>query len=152
MVEWRAAPGLPSEATVTEAQARDAVAEACPTTRIVSIESTTLGYTSRQWLARTDEGDLLVKFLARDPDPERTRAMIYATRLASEVGVPVVRFRAFLPESRATGTPVVVQEFVAGERASVRATSGRPSTRPSGATSPESSVPSLAGSSGRSRE
>jgi hypothetical protein len=38
--------------------------------------------------------------------------------LASEVGVPVVRFRAFLPESRATGTPVVVQEFVAGERAS----------------------------------
>jgi len=44
--------------------------------------------------------------------------MIYATRLASEVGVPVVRFRAFLPESRATGTPVVVQEFVAGERAS----------------------------------
>jgi aminoglycoside phosphotransferase (APT) family kinase protein len=118
MLEWRAAPGLPSEATVTEAQARDAVAEACPTTRIVSIESTTLGYTSRQWLARTDEGDLLVKFPARDPDPERTRAMIYATRLASEVGVPVVRFRAFLPESRATGTPVVVQEFVAGERAS----------------------------------
>jgi hypothetical protein len=94
------APGLPSEATVTEAQARDAVAEACPTTRIVSIESTTLGYTSRQGLARTDEGDLLVKFPARNPDPERTRAMIYATRLASEVGVPVVRFQAFLPESR----------------------------------------------------
>ena len=75
--------------------------------------------------------------------------MIYATRLASEVGVPVVRFRAFLPELRATGTPVVVQEFVAGERASdVR----WPSTRPSGAGSPESSVPSLAGSSGRNRE
>jgi hypothetical protein len=69
MVEWRAAPGLPSETTVTEAQARDAVAEACPTTRIVSIESTTLGYTSRQWLARTDEGDLLVKFPARDLTP-----------------------------------------------------------------------------------
>jgi len=69
MVEWRAAPGLPSEATVTEAQARDAVAEACPTTRIVSIESTTLGYTSRQWLVRTDEGDLLVKFPARDLTP-----------------------------------------------------------------------------------
>jgi hypothetical protein len=33
----------------------------------------TLGYTSRQWLARTDEGDQLVKFPARDPDPERTR-------------------------------------------------------------------------------
>jgi hypothetical protein len=44
--------------------------------------------------------------------------MIYATRLASEVGVRLIRFRALLPELRATGTPVVVQEFVASERAS----------------------------------
>ncbi|MHB8246473.1 MAG: phosphotransferase family protein [Acidimicrobiales bacterium] len=111
-------PGLPSEVAITEAQARDVLAEACPTTRIARIDSTTVGHTSRQWLARTDEGDLLVKFPARDLEPERTRAMIYATRIASEAGVPVVRFRAFLPVSHATGTPVVVQEFVAGERAS----------------------------------
>lgn len=111
-------PGPQQEVAITEAQARDAVAEACPTTRIASIDSATLGYSSRQWLAKTDEGDLLVKFPARDPDPERIRAMIYATRVASEAGVPVVRFRAFLPASLATGSPVVVQEFVVGERAS----------------------------------
>jgi hypothetical protein len=52
-------------------------------------------------------------------------------------------------KSCATGTSVVVQEFVDGERG---ATSGRPSTRPSGATPPESSVPSIADSSGRSRD
>ena len=82
------------------------------------MDSMTLGYTSSHWLARTDEGDLLVKFPIRDPEPERMRAMIYATRLANEAGVPVTRFRAFVPASRATGTPVVVQEFVAGDRAS----------------------------------
>lgn len=106
------------DVAVTGAQAMDALAEACPTTRVVSIDNTTQGYTSWQWLARTDEGELLIKFPARDPDPERTRSMIYASRLASEAGVPVIRFRAFVPKSQVTNTPVVIQEYVAGERAS----------------------------------
>ena len=121
MVEWRAAPGLPSEATVTEAQARDAVAEACPTTRIVSIESTTLGYTSRQWLARTDDGDLLVKFPAQNRDPERTRAMIYATRLASEVGS---RSSGSGRSCRSRAPPAPRWSCKSSSPASVRATSG----------------------------
>jgi hypothetical protein len=48
-VEWRAAPSLPSEATVTEAQARDAVAEACPT-RGSSVSRV------RRWARRADSG------------------------------------------------------------------------------------------------
>jgi aminoglycoside phosphotransferase (APT) family kinase protein len=97
---------------------REALSEACPTVAIAAVADATSGYTSRQWLAETDEGRLLVKIPMRIPDPEHMRRMIVATRLASEQGVPVIRYRGFLPHSAATGTAVVVQEFVEAERAS----------------------------------
>lgn len=97
---------------------REALEEACPTIAVRSVRSTTSGYTSRQWLADTDEGPLLVKVPVRLPDPLHSRNMIAATRLAAEEGLPVIRFRGFTPVSAVTGGTVVVQEFVAGTRAS----------------------------------
>ncbi|MGH3773526.1 MAG: phosphotransferase family protein [Pseudonocardiaceae bacterium] len=96
----------------------EALAEACPAVVVRSVRPAASGYTSRQWLADTDEGFLLVKVPVRLPDPVHSRNMIAATRLAAEEGLPVIRFRGFTPVSAVTGGPVVVQEFVAGTRAS----------------------------------
>lgn len=97
---------------------REALEEACPAVVVRSVCPATSGYTSRQWLADTDEGPLLIKVPVRLPDPLHSRNMIAATRLAAEEGLPVIRFRGFTPVSAVTGGPVVVQEFVAGTRAS----------------------------------
>jgi aminoglycoside phosphotransferase (APT) family kinase protein len=109
----------PAGADVVDDQtARAALEEACPNIRVAAIKDATSGYSSRQWLAETDEGRLLVKVPVRNTDPEHFRQMIAATRLASEAGVPAIRFRGFVPHSKVTATPVIVQEFVEGVRAS----------------------------------
>jgi aminoglycoside phosphotransferase (APT) family kinase protein len=104
-------------ATITSDAVRSALTEACPGTRIAGLWQLDAGYTSRQWVADTDEGPLLVKTPVRDTDPEHIRRLIATTRRASEGGVPVVRFRAFVPRSAALKRPVLVQEFQEGSPA-----------------------------------
>ncbi|MHA6622887.1 phosphotransferase family protein [Pseudonocardia sp. DLS-67] len=102
------------EAPITSEAVRGALAEACPGTRVVGLRPLDAGYTSRQWVADTDEGPLLVKTPVRDTDPEHVRRLIATTRRAADGGVPVVRFRAFVPRSAALRRPVLVQEFQEG--------------------------------------
>jgi aminoglycoside phosphotransferase (APT) family kinase protein len=94
--------------------ARNALVEACPGIRIAEIRRLDAGYTSRQWVADTDEGPLLIKTPVRDTDPTHLRQLIAATRRAAEGGVPVVRFRAFVPRSTAFQAPLLVQEYQHG--------------------------------------
>jgi aminoglycoside phosphotransferase (APT) family kinase protein len=109
-------PGVAAtgEADITSDAARNALVEACPGVRVATIRRLDAGYTSRQWVAATDEGPLLVKAPVRDTDPEHLRRLIATTRRAAEGGVPVVRFRAFVPRSAALERPVLVQEFQQG--------------------------------------
>lgn len=106
--------GDEDEAPIPSDAVRDALAEACPGTRVTGLRPLDAGYTSRQWVADTDEGPLLVKTPVRDTDPEHVRRLIATTRRAADGGVPVVRFRAFVPRSAALGRPVLVQEFQEG--------------------------------------
>jgi aminoglycoside phosphotransferase (APT) family kinase protein len=96
---------------------RSALLEACPGVRVAEIRQLDAGYTSRQWIADTDEGRLLVKTPMRNTDPEHLRRLIATTRRAAEGGVPVVRFRAFVPESTTLDKPLLVQEYQAGASA-----------------------------------
>jgi aminoglycoside phosphotransferase (APT) family kinase protein len=93
---------------------RSAIAEACPGIRVTDIRRLDAGYTSRQWVAETDEGPLLVKTPVRGRDPEHLRRLIATTRRAAEGGVPVVRFRAFVPGSTPLEAPLLVQEYQDG--------------------------------------
>lgn len=93
---------------------RGALAEACPGIHVEEIRRLDAGYTSRQWVAETDEGLLLVKTPIRNPDPEHLRRLIATTRRAAEGGVPVVRYRALVPRSVALEAPLLVQEFQDG--------------------------------------
>lgn len=93
---------------------RSALLEACPGLVVADVRPLEAGYTSRQWVAETDEGPLLAKTPVRNPDPEHMRRLIAATRHAADGGVPVVRFRALLPFSSFVGGPLLVQEFRAG--------------------------------------
>jgi aminoglycoside phosphotransferase (APT) family kinase protein len=102
------------EEVITSDVVRSALLEACPGTRVAGLRQLDAGYTSRQWVADTDEGPLLVKTPVRDTDPEHLRRLIATTRRAGEGGVPVVRFRAFVPRSTALARPVLVQEFQEG--------------------------------------
>lgn len=99
---------------ITADVVRGALAEACPGTRVSAIRQLDAGYTSTQWVADTDEGRLLVKTPVRDTDPEHLRRLIATTRRAGEGGVPVVRFRAFVPKSTALEKPLLVQEYQEG--------------------------------------
>ena len=93
---------------------RSALVEACPGIRIARIRRLDAGHTSKQWVADTDEGPLLAKTPVRDTDPEHLRRLIATTRRAADNGVPVVRFRAFVPRSTALDAPLLVQEFQEG--------------------------------------
>ena len=95
---------------------RGLLLDACKTTQVLSLRPGPSGYSSRLWLAETDEGPLLIRIPVRSVDHEHLRSMIVATRLASETGVPTVRFRAFNPNTRLG--PVLIQEYRPGERAS----------------------------------
>jgi aminoglycoside phosphotransferase (APT) family kinase protein len=90
---------------------------ACPGVRVRRMAPLDVGYSNKQWLVDTDEGPLMVKIPARNPEPDKLRNMIAATRVAAELGIPVSRYRAFLPHHEAVGAPVLVQEFLPGEQA-----------------------------------
>jgi len=96
---------------------REVLATACPGLHVGALRPLDAGYTSKQWVADTDEGPLLVKVPQRDRDPEHLRRLIASTRLAAEGGLPVVRFRALVPHCAALDGPVLVQEFQDGEPA-----------------------------------
>jgi aminoglycoside phosphotransferase (APT) family kinase protein len=108
---------------------RSALAEACPGVRVGTLRRLDAGYTSRQWVADTDEGPLLVKAPVRDTDPEHLRRLIATTRRAGEGGVPVVRFRGFVPTSTALVRPVLVQEYQRGTPADEAWESMHPAAR-----------------------
>lgn len=91
-------------------------AQLCPQTELLSLSDGPSGYSSRLWVADTDEGQLLVRLPMRTLDSEYFRGMIVVTRLAAEAGIPVPRFRAFCPET-ILRRPVIVQEFRPGVRA-----------------------------------
>jgi aminoglycoside phosphotransferase (APT) family kinase protein len=103
-----------ADETIGTEVVHSALAEACPGIWVRAIRRLDAGYTSRQWVADTDEGRLLVKTPVRDTDPEHLRRLIATTRRAAESGVPVVRFRAFVPRSTALAAPLLVQEFQDG--------------------------------------
>lgn len=103
-----------TEETIETDVVRTALVEACPGIRVADIRRLDAGYTSRQWVADTDEGVLLAKTPVRDRDPEHLRRLIATTRRAAESGVPVVRFRAFVPTSTALEAPLLVQEYQDG--------------------------------------
>jgi aminoglycoside phosphotransferase (APT) family kinase protein len=95
---------------------RRVLVDACRGIRVQSLRPGPSGYSSRMWIAETDEGSLLVRVPLRNRDAQHLRSMMVATRLASEAGVPTVRFRAFSPDSHLG--PVLIQEYRAGECAS----------------------------------
>jgi aminoglycoside phosphotransferase (APT) family kinase protein len=89
----------------------------CPGVRVTSVRSLDKGYTSKQWVAATDEGGLLVKVPQRDPDPEHLRRLVSSARMAAEHGVPVVRYRRLVPHEPALNGPVLIQEYQEGDAA-----------------------------------
>ena len=101
-----------SDALISEVLRR-----ACPATRVESVAPLLAGYTSKQWVAETDEGRLLVKVPQRNRDPEHLRRLMTSARVAAEHGVPVVRYRRLVPHDDAVGGPVLVQEFQEGDAA-----------------------------------
>ncbi|MFK0297170.1 phosphotransferase family protein [Streptomyces sp. NPDC090442] len=88
-----------------------------PQTCITSVHALDKGYTSRQWVADTDQGRLLVKVPQRERDPEHLRRLIAAAQVAAEHGIPVVRYRQLVPHEPAVGGPLVIQEFQEGDAA-----------------------------------
>jgi aminoglycoside phosphotransferase (APT) family kinase protein len=102
---------VPSE---MDAAIRDALETACPGLHVDALRPLNAGYTSKQWVADTDEGPLLVKVPQRNRDPEHLRRLVVSTRVAAEHGIPVVRFRALVTQCPALGGPVLIQEFQEG--------------------------------------
>ncbi|MEU4679865.1 aminoglycoside phosphotransferase family protein [Micromonospora sp. NPDC023737] len=103
-----------TEQTIGYDDVRAALVEACPGVGIAHIRRLDAGHTSRQWVADTDEGPLLVKTPVRNSDPEHLRRLIATTRRAAEGGLPVVRFRAYVPRSSDLAAPLLVQEYQDG--------------------------------------
>ncbi|MGW4376968.1 phosphotransferase family protein [Streptomyces albidoflavus] len=104
-------------ATMDETAIRQILERACPGARVFSVEPLHAGFTSKQWVADTDEGRLLVKVPQRNRDPEHMRRLMASARVAAEHGVPVVRYRRLVPHDETAGGPVTVQEFQEGEAA-----------------------------------
>ena len=90
---------------------------ACPGVRIETVQPLNAGYSSKHWIADTDEGRLLVKVPQRNRDPEHLRRLMTSARIAAEHGIPVVRYRRLVPHDPAVGGPVLVQEFQQGDAA-----------------------------------
>jgi aminoglycoside phosphotransferase (APT) family kinase protein len=103
--------------TYTDTTIWQVLERACPGVRIESVQPLNAGYTSKQWVADTDEGRLLVKVPQRNRDPEHLRRLMTSARVAAEYGLPVVRYRRLVPHDPAVGGPVLVQEFQVGEAA-----------------------------------
>lgn len=102
----------------TPEQVNAAFARACPGTRVHDLVRIEQGYTGQHWVLDTDEGKLLMRIPLRNRDPEHQRHLIVATRKAAEAGLPVSRFRAYVPYDEDINGPVVVCEFQPGRSAS----------------------------------
>ncbi|MGP3970775.1 phosphotransferase family protein [Streptomyces sp. 6N223] len=89
----------------------------CPGVHVTSVRPLDKGYTSKQWVAATDQGPLLVKAPQRDPDPEHLRRLVASARVAAEHGIPVVRYRRLVPHEPALGGPLLIQEYQEGDAA-----------------------------------
>jgi aminoglycoside phosphotransferase (APT) family kinase protein len=96
---------------------RDIVQREFPELHVTSVHPLDKGYTSRQWVAATEEGRLLVKVPQRDRDPEHLRRLVASARVAAEHGVPVVRYRRLVPHEPALNGPVLIQEYQEGDAA-----------------------------------
>jgi aminoglycoside phosphotransferase (APT) family kinase protein len=90
---------------------------ACPGVHVESLRSLDAGYTSKQWVADTDTGRLLVKVPRRNRDPEHFRRLVASTRVAAEHDIPVVRYRRLVTHDSAVNGPVLIQEFQEGDPA-----------------------------------
>jgi aminoglycoside phosphotransferase (APT) family kinase protein len=90
---------------------------ACPGVHVKTLRPLDKGYTSKQWVAATDEGRLLVKVPQRNRDPEHLRRLVASARVAAEHGIPVIRYRRLVTEEPAVGGPVLIQEYQEGEAA-----------------------------------
>jgi aminoglycoside phosphotransferase (APT) family kinase protein len=101
--------------TEIETTIRRVLEQACPGVRIASLDVLHAGYTSKHWVADTDEGRLLVKVPQRNRDPEHLRRLMTSARVAAEHGIPVVRYRRLVPYEPAVDGPVLIQEFQEGE-------------------------------------
>ncbi|WP_328382356.1 aminoglycoside phosphotransferase family protein [Streptomyces sp. NBC_00400] len=88
-----------------------------PQIRVTSVHPLDKGYTSKQWVADTDRGRLLVKVPQRERDPEHLRRLMAAAQVAAEHGIPVVRYRQLVPHEPAVDGPLVIQEFQEGDAA-----------------------------------
>jgi aminoglycoside phosphotransferase (APT) family kinase protein len=91
---------------------------ACPDVHVDSLRPLDAGYTSKQWIAETDQGRVLVKVPQRDRDPEHLRKLVATTRLAAEHGIPVVRHRHLVDHDPDVDGPVLIQDFHEGDTAS----------------------------------
>ncbi len=103
--------------TDVETTIRGLLERACPGVHIEAVYPLHAGYTSRQWVADTDEGRLLVKVPQRNRDPQHLRRLMASVRVAGEHGIPVVRYRRLVPHDDALGGPVLIQEFQEGDAA-----------------------------------
>ncbi len=103
--------------TDTETTMRRVLEDACPGVNVAAISPLDAGYSSKHWVADTDEGRLLVKVPQRNRDPEHLRRLMASARVASEHGIPVVRYRSLVPFDAAAGGPVLIQEFHKGDSA-----------------------------------
>lgn len=101
--------------TIKQAAILDLLERECPAVRVESLQVLEAGYSSRHWVANTDEGRLLVKAPQRNRDPEHLRRLMAATRVAAEHGIPVVRYRQLVPYDPAVNGPVLIQEFQEGD-------------------------------------
>ncbi|MFC1408735.1 phosphotransferase family protein [Streptacidiphilus sp. N1-12] len=109
-------PEPPAE-PAAEPAIRRVLEQALPTVRILTLRHLAAGYSSRHWIADTDEGRLLVKVPQRDRDPAHLGRLMTNTRVAAEHGIPVVRYRCLVPHAPAVDGPVLIQEFEEGDTA-----------------------------------
>lgn len=105
---------------VTDDGVLAALLAACPGIRVRGLERSAGGYSAEHWLADTDEGRLLVTLPRRGATAEDLRALVAATRLAAEAGVPVPRLRALVAHDARVGGPMLVLEYRAGQAATAR--------------------------------
>ncbi|MFF0452883.1 phosphotransferase family protein [Nocardia africana] len=110
--------------TITDAEVRDALSEICPEAGITDVGPGPSSYSNRLWRADSEIGPLLVRIPGRTTDPEDLRAAVEASRIASEAGIPTVRYHTFAATTR-FGLPVLVQYLTPGENATAAVRAGR---------------------------
>ncbi|MEV0265867.1 aminoglycoside phosphotransferase family protein [Streptomyces sp. NPDC050617] len=103
--------------TDTASTIRDILGRECPDSRVTSVRPLDKGYTSKQWVADTDDGRLLVKVPQREPDPEHLRRLVANAKVAADHGIPVVRYRRLVEHDPSMDGPLLIQEYEEGDAA-----------------------------------